>query len=333
MTERGKPLLEVRNLRTYFSSERGEVRSVDDVSFSVAAGETLGIVGESGCGKSVTSLSIMRLIPTPPGRYAGGEILFEGKDILSLDKDEMRRLRGNRVSMIYQEPMTSLNPVYTVGDQIAETIELHQKLPRKEAFAKAVEMLALVNIPEPQRRANEFPHQLSGGMRQRVMIAMALACNPQLLIADEPTTALDVTIQAQILDLLRKLREELGMAIVLITHDLGVVAEMCDRVVVMYSGKIVETADVMSLFDNPVHPYTEGLLASIPRIEEDVEELFAIEGSVPSPLDRPPGCAFAGRCRYVFDRCRVEEPRLADVGGRQAACFLAPQRARAEAAA
>ena len=329
-----KPLLEVRNLRTYFSSERGEIRSVDDVSFSVSAGETLGIVGESGCGKSVTSLSIMRLIPTPPGRYAGGEILFEGRDILSLDKDEMRRLRGNRVSMIYQEPMTSLNPVYTVGDQIAETIELHQKLPRTAAFAKAVEMLALVNIPEPQRRANEFPHQLSGGMRQRVMIAMALACNPKLLIADEPTTALDVTIQAQILDLLRKLREELGMAIVLITHDLGVVAEMCDRVVVMYSGKIVETADVVTLFDNPVHPYTEGLLASIPRIEEDVEELFAIEGSVPSPLDRPPGCAFAGRCRYVFDRCRVEEPPLIDVsGGRQAACFLAPQRARTEVAA
>ena len=323
------PILEVRNLKTYFSSERGEVRSVDDISFSVASGEALGIVGESGCGKSVTSLSIMRLISTPPGRYAGGQILFEGQDILALGKAEMRALRGNRLSMIYQEPMTSLNPVFTVGEQIAETIALHQKLSHTAAFAKAVDMLRLVNIPEPDRRATEFPHQLSGGMRQRVMIAMALSCNPRLLIADEPTTALDVTIQAQILDLLRQLRRELGMSIVLITHDLGVVAEMCDRVVVMYSGKIVEVADVMAIFDNPLHPYTEGLLASIPRLDEDVDELYAIEGSVPNPVDRPPGCAFAGRCPYVFERCRAEEPPLVEVRpGRQAACFLAPERLR-----
>jgi oligopeptide/dipeptide ABC transporter ATP-binding protein len=320
-------ILEIRNLKTYFSSEHGDVRSVDGVSLHVNAGETLGIVGESGCGKSVTSLSVMRLIATPPGRYVDGEILFKGRDILKLDKASMRKLRGNEISMIYQEPMTSLNPVYTVGEQIAETIRMHQHLSSHAAFEKAVDMLRLVNIPEPAKRAHEFPHQLSGGMRQRVMIAMALACSPRLLIADEPTTALDVTIQAQILELLKKLRTELGMAVMLITHDLGVVAEMCDRVVVMYAGKIVESADVYSLFDNPLHPYAEGLLASIPKIDEDVEVLYAIEGAVPNPASRPAGCSFAPRCRYAFDRCHAEVPPLVEVRpGRQAACFLADQR-------
>ena len=321
------PLLEISNLKTWFSSDRGDIRSVDGISLHVDEGETLGIVGESGCGKSVTSLSVMRLIPTPPGRFVDGQILFEGRDLLGLSEGEMRKLRGSALSMIYQEPMTSLNPVFTVGDQIAETIVTHMKVGRAEAFARAVQMLKLVNIPEPERRATEYPHQLSGGMRQRVMIAMALSCNPRLLIADEPTTALDVTIQAQILELLRRLRTEMGMSIMLITHDLGVVAEMCDRVVVMYSGKIVETAEVRPLFANPLHPYTEGLLASIPRLDEDVEELHAIEGSVPAPTDRPPGCAFAARCQYAFDRCRVEEPPLLTTApGRQAACFLADQR-------
>ncbi|MDB5534762.1 MAG: oligopeptide transporter ATP-binding protein [Hyphomicrobiales bacterium] len=321
------PVLEIRNLKTYFASDRGEVRAVDGVSLHIDAGETLGVVGESGSGKSVTSLSVMRLIASPPGRYADGEIFFEGRDILKLDKAAMRDLRGNKLSMIFQEPMTSLNPVFTVGAQIAEAIMLHQHLSRQAAFKKAIDMLRLVNISAPERRAHEFPHQLSGGMRQRVMIAMALSCNPKLLIADEPTTALDVTIQAQILDLMRKLRAELGMAIMLITHDLGIVAEMCDRVVVMYGGRIVEEADVISLFDNPLHPYSEGLLASIPRIDEDVEQLYAIEGSVPNPADRSVGCAFAPRCRYAFERCRSETPVLSSIAdGRKAACFLAGER-------
>jgi oligopeptide/dipeptide ABC transporter ATP-binding protein len=326
-TGRTVPVLEIRDLKTYFSGDGGEVRSVDGVSLHVDAGETLGIVGESGSGKSVTALSVMRLIPNPPGRYAGGQILFEGRDLIRLSKADMRRMRGNKLSMIFQEPMTSLNPVLTVGAQIAESILLHQDADRSAAYAKALELLRLVNIPAPERRINEFPHQLSGGMRQRVMIAIALACNPRLLIADEPTTALDVTIQAQILDLLRKLRAELGMAIMLITHDLGVVAEMCDRVVVMYGGKVVEEAVVDALFDNPLHPYTEGLLASIPRLDDDVEELYAIEGSVPNPSERAPGCAFAPRCRYAFDRCRAEQPALVEVAaGRKAACFLAEER-------
>jgi oligopeptide/dipeptide ABC transporter ATP-binding protein len=323
-TDQSVPVLEIKGLKTYFSSEHGEVRPVDGVSLHIGVGETLGVVGESGCGKSVTSLSVMRLIQTPPGRYVDGEILFEGIDLLKLGKQEMRHLRGNRLSMIYQEPMTSLNPVLTIGSQIAETIALHQKLGKKEALAKAVAMLRLVNIPDPERRAYAFPHQLSGGMRQRVMIAMALACSPKLLIADEPTTALDVTIQAQILDLMKRLRKEMGMAIMLITHDLGVVAEMCDRVVVMYSGRIVEEADVNALFDDPLHPYTQGLLASIPRIDDDVDKLYAIEGSVPNPSERLPGCAFAPRCPRAFDRCRAEAPPLVDIApGRKAACFLA----------
>ncbi|RIY00320.1 ABC transporter ATP-binding protein [Aureimonas flava] len=326
MPDASRRILEIRDLKTYFGRGANEVRSVDGVSLHVDAGETLGVVGESGCGKSVTSLSVMRLVPSP-GRYAHGEILFEGRDILGLGAAEMRRLRGDRLSMIFQEPMTSLNPVRTVGDQIAEAFRLHRGLSRKEAAARAVDMLRQVGIPAPERRADEFPHQLSGGMRQRVMIAIALSCHPRLLIADEPTTALDVTIQAQILDLLRKLKAELGMAIMLITHDLGVVAEMCDRVVVMYAGRVVEEARVTDLFDAPAHPYTEGLLASIPKLDEAVDELFAIEGQVPSPTERPPGCPFEPRCRYAFDRCRRETPELRELdGGRRAACFLAADR-------
>ncbi|MGF9762344.1 ABC transporter ATP-binding protein [Microvirga sp. 0TCS3.31] len=313
-------------------TDRGLIRSVDGVSLHVDAGETLGIVGESGCGKSVTSLSIMRLVPSPPGHIAGGEILFRGQDLLALSDEDMRRVRGNSIAMIYQEPMTSLNPVLTVGRQIAEVSSLHQGLGRQEAMERAVDMLRLVGIPLPEQRAAAYPHQLSGGMRQRVMIAMALCCTPQLLVADEPTTALDVTVQAQILDLLRRLKREFGMAIMLITHDLGVVAEMCERVVVMYAGRVVEEADVFSLFARPLHPYTEGLLASIPRLDDERETLHAIPGVVPDPLARPSGCRFATRCPYVMDRCRQEEPPLETLGpGLKAACFLAAERlARAE---
>lgn len=328
----GDQLLEIRNLETQFMTDRGLIRSVDGVSLHVDAGETLGIVGESGCGKSVTSLSIMRLVPSPPGHIAGGEILFRGQDLLALSEEDMRRVRGNSIAMIYQEPMTSLNPVLTVGRQIAEVASLHQGLGRQEAMDRAVDMLRLVGIPLPEQRAAAYPHQLSGGMRQRVMIAMALCCTPQLLVADEPTTALDVTVQAQILDLLRRLKREFGMAIMLITHDLGVVAEMCERVVVMYAGRVVEEADVFSLFARPLHPYTEGLLASIPRLDDERETLHAIPGVVPDPLARPSGCRFATRCAYVMDRCRREDPPLETFGpGLKAACFLAAERlARAE---
>lgn len=264
----------------------------------------------------------MRLIPTPPGRIVAGEILFEGEDLLKKSNAEMRNIRGNEISMIFQEPMTSLNPVFTVGDQIMEAIILHQKLDKKAAKEKAIEMLQLVGIPEPARRVDEYPHQLSGGMRQRVMIAMALSCNPKLLIADEPTTALDVTIQAQILDLMRKLRDELGTSIVLITHDLGVIAEMVDEVIVMYAGKIVEHTDVRSLFNNPQHPYTEGLLGSLPKLHEKKERLQTIEGVVPSPFAMPTGCSFHPRCQYAQDICKIEEPGLMDVGGgHRSACF------------
>ncbi|MFO7171463.1 MAG: ABC transporter ATP-binding protein [Bacillota bacterium] len=320
-------LVEIRNLRTYFYTEDGVMPAVDGVSLYIRRGETLGVVGESGCGKSVTSLSIMRLIPSPPGKIVEGEILFEGRDLLKLPEPEMRKIRGNEISMIFQEPMTSLNPVFTVGDQIAEAIMLHQGLNYKEAMAKAVEMLRLVGIPAPEKRVKDYPHQMSGGMRQRVMIAMALSCNPKLLIADEPTTALDVTIQAQILDLMRKLKKELGMAIMLITHDLGVVAEMCERVVVMYAGKVVEEADVVSLFKQPLHPYTEGLLQSIPRLDEDRERLHVIEGVVPNPLNMPQGCRFHPRCPYAIDKCREVEPPLEPVGdGRFVACHVAAER-------
>ncbi|MBO8141737.1 MAG: ABC transporter ATP-binding protein [Firmicutes bacterium] len=316
------PLLSVRNLKTYFETEDGLVPAVDGISFDLDRGGTLGIVGESGSGKSVTSLSIMRLIPTPPGRILDGEILFEGEDLLKKSPAEMRRIRGNEISMIFQEPMTSLNPVFTVGDQIMEAIILHQKLSKKEARDKAIEMLRLVGIPSPEKRVDDYPHQMSGGMRQRVMIAMALSCNPKLLIADEPTTALDVTIQAQILDLMRKLRDELGTAIILITHDLGVIAEMVEEVIVMYAGKIVEHTDVRSLFRSPKHPYTEGLLGSLPRLHAQQERLESIEGVVPSPFQMPKGCRFHPRCRYAEEICRQEEPELMAVeGGHLAACF------------
>ena len=301
-------VLEVRGLQTVFFTSSGLFRAVDDVSFHVRRGETLAIVGESGCGKSVSALSIMRLVPDPPGRIVGGAILLEGTDLLSLDESAMRQIRGNRISMIFQEPMTSLNPVIRIGDQISEAVRLHREMSAKAAWEQAVEMLRLVRIPEPGRRAEEYPHQLSGGMRQRAMIAMALACRPALLIADEPTTALDVTIQAQILALILDLQRELGMGLVLITHDLGVVAQTAQRVIVMYAGKKVEEADVDTLFANPRHPYTRGLMASIPAVPTQQGKVGArlaeIPGMVP-PLTRlPQGCAFAPRCALALDRCR-----------------------------
>jgi len=319
-------LLEVRDLRTHFASDEGpEFRAVDGVSFTLARGKTLGIVGESGCGKSATALSIMGLVPQPPGRIAGGEVRFGGVDLLALNPADFRALRGNAVSMIFQEPMTSLNPAFTVGDQVMEVILQHRKISRREAKDRAVEMLRRVRIPSPERRFDEYPHKLSGGMRQRVMIAMALACDPQLLIADEPTTALDVTIQAQILELMRGLREETGTAIMLITHDLGVIAELAHEVVVMYAGKIVERAPVKSLFQDPQHPYTVGLLGSIPKLHEEQTRLATIEGVVPNPLTPPKGCRFNPRCPFAVDECRAEEPVLREVReGHFAACIRAP---------
>jgi oligopeptide/dipeptide ABC transporter ATP-binding protein len=318
-------LLEVKDLRTHFATDEGEFRAVDGVSFSLDRGRTLGIVGESGCGKSVTSLSIMGLVPQPPGRIAGGEVVFDGTDLLRLDKTQMSELRGNRLSMIFQEPMTSLNPVFTVGDQIIEGIRRHRKISQAEARDRAIEMLRRVRIPSPERRIDEYPHKLSGGMRQRVMIAMALACDPQLLIADEPTTALDVTIQAQILELMRALRDELGTAIILITHDLGVIAELAQDVVVMYAGRIVEQVAVAGLFDDPQHPYTIGLLGSIPKLHETQERLAAIDGVVPNPTAMPKGCRFNPRCPFAVDKCRTEEPPLMQVRpGHLAACWRAP---------
>jgi peptide/nickel transport system ATP-binding protein len=318
-------LLEVRDLRTHFRVEGGEFAAVDGVSFSVEAGRTLGIVGESGCGKSVTALSIMGLVPRPPGRIAGGEIRFEGRDLLELPADAMRELRGDRISMIFQEPMTSLNPAFTVGDQIVEVIRRHRRAEGAQARALAIDMLRRVRIPSPEQRYDDYPHRLSGGMRQRVMIAMALACDPRLLIADEPTTALDVTIQAQILDLMRTLREETGTAIILITHDLGVVAEIADEVAVMYSGRIVERAPVGALFAQPQHPYTIGLLGSIPQLHREQRRLAAIEGQVPNPLAPVSGCRFHQRCPFVIERCRREEPPLIRIAGaHEAACWRAP---------
>jgi oligopeptide/dipeptide ABC transporter ATP-binding protein len=312
-------LLDVVDLKTYFDTDEGTVKAVDGVSFHLDKGETLGVVGESGSGKSVTSLSVMRLIPVPPGRIAAGQMLFEGQDLVKRSEREMRRIRGNEISMIFQEPMTSLNPVYTVGDQIAEAIVLHQKKTHRQAMKQAAEMLDLVGIPEPGKRVKNYPHQMSGGMRQRVMIAMALSCNPKLLIADEPTTALDVTIQAQILDLMRKLQEEIGMSILFITHDLGVIAEMAERVVVMYAGRAVEEADVTSIFKDPKMPYTLGLMNSIPRVDRAAthqERLEAIPGNVPNPLNLPVGCAFHPRCRFIDkERCTADVPELVDAGG------------------
>ena len=323
-------VLDVKNLQTVFFTNSGLFRAVDDVSFSVRRGETLAIVGESGCGKSVSALSIMRLVPDPPGRIVGGTVTLEGTDLLGISEAEMRRIRGNRISMIFQEPMTSLNPVMRIGDQITEVVQLHRSMTNKEAWAQAVEMLRLVRIPEPERRAHEYPHQLSGGMRQRAMIAMALACRPALLIADEPTTALDVTIQAQILALIVDLQKKLGTGLILITHDLGVVAQTAQRVIVMYAGKKVEEASVEALFENPRHPYTRGLMASMPAVislgaNEDVR-LNEIPGMVPSLTNLPPGCAFAPRCPLAIDRCRTEYPPLEDFGDDHfAACWRAAE--------
>ena len=316
-------LLRVEALRTGFATAGGLLRAVDGVDLELAAGGTLGVVGESGSGKSVTALSIMRLVDRPGRVEPGSKILFEGRDLAKLSENEMSAIRGNDISMIFQEPMTSLNPVFTVGNQIAEAVELHQGLGKRDAMARAVEMMRLVGIPSAERRVDDYPHQLSGGMRQRVMIAMALACNPKLLIADEPTTALDVTVQAQILELMKDLRERLGMAILLITHDLGVVAEMVDEVAVMYAGRIVERGPVADVFAEPQHPYTEALLRSIPRVGmRYTQPLEAIRGMVPSPLDWPAGCRFAPRCDYAFDRCQTEDPWLLPVPPQESACWL-----------
>jgi len=321
-------LLTIENLRTYFTTEAGVAKAVDGVSFSIGRGETLGLVGESGCGKSVTSLSVMRLIPDPPGKIEEGRILFQGKDIVQMTEEDVRQVRGNDIAMIFQEPMTSLNPVFTCGFQIDEAVMLHQGLDPAAARAKTVEMLKLVGIPDPEQRANEYPHQLSGGMRQRVMIAMALSCNPDVLIADEPTTALDVTIQAQILELLERLQDELGMAVLMITHDLGVIAEVADRVAVMYAGKVVETSTVDRIFENPRHPYTIGLLDSIPKLHEEKETLSVIPGTVPDATRFPAGCRFAPRCSKAEDICLEREPPLLDAiestdGSHCVACWLA----------
>ncbi len=321
-------ILELRDLKTHFHTPDGVVKAVDGVTYSLNAGETLGVVGESGCGKSVTALSILRLIPEPPGQISGEGIFFEGKDLTKMNTKELRHIRGNEISMIFQEPMTSLNPVFTVGFQIAEAVMLHQELGKKDAYDKAVEMLDLVGIPLPRQRVREYPHQLSGGMRQRVMIAMALSCNPRILLADEPSTPLDVTIQAQILDLMSKLKDELGTAIIMITHDLGLIAETCKRVVVMYAGKVVEEDSVEEIFANPMHPYTIGLLGSIPKLRTssaaaEQGRLEEIPGIVPSLHRLPTGCTFNPRCPKVFGMCAESEPELKELSpGHFARCFF-----------
>jgi len=324
--DNSKPLLEVKGLKTYFYTEDGVVRAVDGVNFEVYPGEVLGLVGESGCGKSVTSLSIMRLI-AKPGRVDAGEILLDGENLLELPEDEMIKVRGNRISMIFQQPQTALNPVFRVGDQLSEVLSVHQDLGREAGRKRAVALLKMVGVPDPERRVDAYPHELSGGMAQRVMIAMALACVPELLIADEPTTALDVTIQAQILDLMRDLRRDMGTSVILITHDLGVVAEMAERVAVMYAGEIVEQADVNALFDEPLHPYTQGLIGSIPVLGEMKEKLDVIPGSVPNLVNLPPGCRFAPRCqarlKYALTICAEVKPELEEVKpGHHVRCWL-----------
>ena len=320
-------LLEVKKLKTQFSGKNGTVTAVDEVSFSVRSGETLGIVGESGCGKSVTSLSILRLIPESAGKIVGGEILFKGEDLLKKTPKQMRHIRGNEIAMIFQDSMTGLNPVLTIGKQLTETITTHEKVTHKEAWDRAVQMLAKVGIPSPEARMKEFPHQLSGGMRQRVMIAIALACDPELLIADEPTTALDVTIQAQILQLMKDLKKDRDMSIIMITHDLGIVYDFCDRVVVVYTGEVVESAPVKALFQEPLHPYTEGLIGALPRLGRPTERLEAIEGMVPDAGEMPQGCHFHPRCKYATDRCRREHPPLTTLpDGRQVRCFRGEDR-------
>ena len=320
------PLLEVKGLKTHFNTEDGWLHAVDGVDMSIERGETLGVVGESGCGKSVTARTVMRLIDIPPGKIVAGQVLWQGRDLVAVSDEEMRRVRAKEIAMIFQEPMTSLNPVYTVGEQIAESLRLHEGLSRSAAMTRAAEMLHLVHIPTPQRRVHDYPHQFSGGMRQRVMIAMALSCKPKLLIADEPTTALDVTIQAQILDLLNELKAEMGMAIMLITHAMGVVAEMAQRVVVMYAGQVVEEAPVAELFANPRHPYTQGLIRSIPRLDLAATHkirLEAIAGTVPKLIAPPEGCRFAPRCRFVTSACTAATPPLRTVAsGHKVACIL-----------
>jgi len=319
------PLLEICNLRTHFKTPQGTVRALDDVSLEIGSKDVLGIVGESGCGKSVLALSILQLLPKPPAFYAGGKIIFEGHDLLRATAEEVRKIRGNRISMIFQEPMSALNPVFTIGNQLSEVFRVHWSLGGSQALAKSAEMLEKVGVPAPQRRVREYPYQLSGGMRQRVMIAMALACRPALLIADEPTTALDVTIQAQILDLMGQLREELGTAIVIISHDLGVIAETADRVAVMYTGQIMESADTLSLFATPLHPYTRGLMKAIPSLAAGAgqTELYEIAGVVPSLLDLPTGCPFNPRCPQVDSICRNQKPSLREVAdGHRVACWM-----------
>ncbi len=322
------PLLEIRGLKTHFSTDDGMVRAVDGVDLVIQRGETVGVVGESGCGKTVTAMSVLKLIAMPPGKIVAGEILYQGRDLVPLGADEMDRIRAKDIAMVFQEPMTSLNPVYTVGEQIAEVLRRHEGLSRKAAQDRAVEMLRLVQIPNPERRVRDYPHQFSGGMRQRVMIAIALSCSPKLLIADEPTTALDVTIQAQILDLLADMKQRFGMAIMLITHAMGVVAETAQRVVVMYAGRVIEEAPVDALFADPRHPYTQGLIRSIPRIDTAATaktRLEAIPGVVPSLIDPPPGCRFAPRCRFAMPVCRAEIPPLREVAaGHKVACVLWP---------
>ena len=317
-----KPILKVKNLKTHFYTEDGVVKAVDGVSFELYEGETLGIVGESGSGKSVTSLSIMRLLDEK-GRIVDGEIIFRGKNLLELPESEMRKIRGNEIAMIFQEPMVALNPVYTIGDQIMEAIMLHQGVGEKEARKMAIDLLRKVGIPEPEKRVDQYPHQLSGGMRQRAMIAMALSCRPSVLIADEPTTALDVTIQAQILDLMKELQREYGMALIMITHDMGVIAEMADRVVVMYAGQVVEYGEVHEIFKHPRHPYTYGLLSSIPRLDVEQQKLKSIPGTVPDPLNFPPGCRFHPRCEFAQERCKKEIPQMVEVSpGHYSRCFF-----------
>ena len=315
-------LLEVKNLKTYFYTDDGVVKSVDGVSFSVGKGKTLGIVGESGCGKSITSLSIMQLVETPPGKIVDGEIIYEGEDLLKKNKEEMRKIRGGQIAMIFQEPMTSLNPVFTVGEQIMEALRIHTDLDKHQAKERAIEMLKLVKIPLAEKRFNEYPHQLSGGMRQRVMIAMALSCNPKLLICDEPTTALDVTIQAQILDLINELKEKLGTSIMMITHDLGVIAEVADDVMVMYAGRVVEYGSADAIYESPKHPYTAGLMDCIPKLSDaDDKRLSVIEGMVPSFDQMPKGCAFCPRCTEAKKICAEKVPELVEVDGQKVRCF------------
>lgn len=317
------PILKVSGLKTSFFSDEGEVPAVNNVSFDLYPGEIVGIVGESGCGKSVTSLSVMGLVPSPPGKIVGGEIMFKGEDLTKVSERRLQKVRGNKIAMIFQEPMTSLNPVFTIGDQLIEGIRLHNNLTKKQAKKRAISNLKLVGLPRSEQLMGEYPHQLSGGMRQRVMIAMAMACEPEVLLADEPTTALDVTIQAQILDLMKKLNRERNTSIILITHDLGVVSEVCDRIVVMYAGKVVEEGTVKSLYKNPKHPYTNGLIQSVPDIRQKKERLYSIPGNVPKPTAEQNSCMFADRCRHVFDRCRSEMPELTETNsGQKVRCFL-----------